>query len=245
MKRRAAAAKWESEAALCSSFAAAARAGGWTVYPETSGADLLLVAGPDVGKPFKPGDQVSVQAKLQVSVGLVRQALPPRPPMPSADFYVVVTPKLGSVADLRMVCIRLGIGLCSAAPVRTSRWEAGIPMFTEDFGVRGSSRRWPRVERTAARLWVPDVVVDTPAGVPAPTSVTPWKLAAVRLCVSGQTTLTSADFKAAGIGIRRFIDNGWIELVGKRGRLNTYKLTDARDRPDRAYPEIAAALAKN
>jgi len=57
-----------SEAALCADFSVAAAAQGWTIYPETSGWDLLLVKG---------GTQIGVQAKLRPNLKVLAQAAQP------------------------------------------------------------------------------------------------------------------------------------------------------------------------
>lgn len=56
-----------SEAELCTRFSDAAREDGWTVYPETSGWDLLLVD--------DDGVQVGIDAKARASFEVLMQCL--------------------------------------------------------------------------------------------------------------------------------------------------------------------------
>jgi hypothetical protein len=66
--------RFESEAALCEAYVTAISTGhykqgkGWTIYPETSGWDLLLVRG--------DGVQIGIEAKLALNPLVVSQALP-------------------------------------------------------------------------------------------------------------------------------------------------------------------------
>lgn len=245
--------RWESEAALCEAFAAQARRHGWTVHAEVAGHDLMLIAPQGVPAHFEPGDQVAVEVKLQASVGLLRQLLPPDliGQTASADFHVAVVPSSGTVSDLRQVGRRLDIAVESASPDGPDIPFGGV------FGEWGSARYWPRAARVGSRLWCPDVVVDTAAGVPSPRSTTRWKIAAVRFCllhrnrtvvedsrsVLAPVGLTAMDFRSAGLDVRTFLRRGWAEAVSTSGRSICYRLIDAPDRPDHAYPEIVEALS--
>ena len=56
-----------TEGALCEAFAEWARAEGFTVYPETAGWDMLLVAA--------DGHQLGIEAKLSLNLKVLAQAL--------------------------------------------------------------------------------------------------------------------------------------------------------------------------
>ena len=121
----------------------------------------------------------------------------------------------------------------------------------------GESYQWPprlgRVDVLSSarvlgrpRIIVTDLDVEMPAGTPSPRPLTPWKLAAVKLCLhgAGGAELTDADF-AMPLRRRTFLDNGWIRLVRREGRSGVYVLEDRPGRPDLAYQEITAAIRKN
>lgn len=244
---------WTSEAQMLGAFLDGARAVGWEVYPETAGFDAVLVATEALAAVcdhYKVGDQVAVEAKLRPSMRVLVQALPPDGVLesPSADFYVIVVPDRGGVHDLRRVVNRLDaeINVVAANPQRPNSYSSRSP-FGWTFGSECREHdRWRRHIRNGPRLWTPPVPVEVEAGVPSPSSVTPWKVAAVRLCLDLQgKRLTTRTFKERGLSHRTFMDRGWLEQVGRDGRHILYRLTDAEDRPDRKYPEVTEALVRS
>lgn len=230
---------FKSEHELCSFFTEGARAQGWLVYPETAGFDLLLVATDKVGGPrVKEGDQVGIEAKMRGNVTVLRQALPGNRGGTAPHFFAVLVPT--ATWDFRQVAQRLGIAVLET-------WRKDV---------YGSGRRI--MPKLALRLstyyryegcdpcWTPGVQIDVSAGVSSPKSITPWKIAAVKLCLRAKRygTITSEDFREAGISSAVFKKNGWVRAVGKVGRLLTYAIQDDAAPPHILYPEIAAAIAK-
>lgn len=159
------------------------------------------------------------------------------------DFYAVVIPDGADTWDFRIVAAALGVCVWTMrAPIPADpgdRWSREAPAALMLFDVLPGARVLGR-QRPA----IPELDVDMVAGTPAPRRLTPWKIAAVRLCLLGmERDLTTADFAAhPPCTARSLVDRGWAELVGRTGRTGVYRLTDSPTRPDRAYPEIAAAI---
>lgn len=244
---------WTSEAEMLGAFLDGARAAGWEVYPETAGFDAVLVATEQLAAAhthYQVGDQVAVEAKLRPSIKVLEQALPPdvrggcRDECPSADFYVIVVPHRGGVYALQTVARALGINVVSANPRRPDDDDDDRNAFELTFGrFRVPHTRWRRHLRDGPRLWTPPAPVDVEAGVPSPSSVTPWKVEAVRLCLELQgQAITTRAFAKRGLSHRTFLERGWLETTGRDGRHQLYRLTDAADRPDRKYPEVTESL---
>lgn len=240
--------KWPSEAAMFESFCDVHRAAGFSVHPETHGHDLVMVAPDEIkggsGGSILPGDVIVVEGKLTANAHLLYQAMPPTcthgvhvrmwpqtRPRPCAHWYVVLVPSAD--AGYRQLAAGVGIEVCEYPPPATFAGRSASP---------------PRTFKPRFRLrHDPEIVMQRPAlslaispGQPSPRALTPWKEAAVRLCLQGRDgrTLTRAD---VGKLDRSFRASGWIEKDGV-GKAATYRLLDKPDRPDRAYPEIVAAI---
>ena len=247
-------AKWESEAAMLTAFTEIARGMGFRVVPEACGHDLILVAGAELKPPgryqhfpdaVEPGDVIAVEGKLRGSVEVLRQALPPHrrtwtnaADVAAADFYAVVIPDYDS--DFLDVATGIDVSVWTMCPASGSEehWTRR-PAELKRFEVRHGSRVVGH-----PRLDVPTLDVEMPAGVPAPRKLTPWKIAAVRLCLLGaQRDLTAADFVGTPVSVRSLEDRRWITRVSGRGKSAVFRLADHPGRPDRVYPEIVAAIA--
>lgn len=227
---------WTSESSMLSYVMRRMEGLGWRSYPESCGHDLILVAGPnatthEIDAAVEPGIVIAVEGKLQASLGLLRQATPPwrkerwkggTSDVPHADYYVAClplrSPEFGEVAD--------ALGIC----VWTTREERHLDnQLDPNHRCLGF-----------ARLPVPAVRVEVVPGTAAPRAVTPWKLAAVALCLRGveRGALTREDWEVHSVVNRRtFLDRGWCERDGKH-----WRILDSPTRPDRVYPEIVAAL---
>lgn len=237
---------WSSEAEMLDAFLVQAKAAGWEVYPETSGFDALLVAPDDVAEPFVPGDQIAVEAKLRPSVKLLAQVMPPAElsERPAADFYVVVVPhRRGSLRDLIDVAHRLGVAVIADNPQHGDYYRAAFASpGARPFG-GAQLILWQRYPRIGPQLWTPGAPVDTPAGVPSPSSVTPWKWAAVKLCLElDGLRITTEHFDRRGVSFPRWLREGWVRQVDILGRRHVYEITDDPGRPDRRWPEVVEAL---
>ena len=214
-------------------------------YPESCGHDLVL----EVSERFphrggtadalEVGDLVAVEGKLRANLHLLAQAAPHdrgyRANLRMAcDFYAVLSPAPcgGDFGDLARMLGIVQIQLSPEALEGRRGWR--LPPFLDEhraFGTRPTLP--PRVQM--------------PAGSPSPRSITPWKVAAVRLCLRGTgAELRSEDFKAddsrGNVRPRTFVERGWMVPDRREGRAYVYRLVDSPTRPDVAYPEVAAAL---
>lgn len=243
----------KTERELCEMFRAAVS--GWAVvYPEQSDWDMLAVLG--------DGTQVGIQAKLKANFDVVAQAIriggrstaspcssarwrritEPRHAGPGPDIRAVLVPSANAaMIDVAAACNVLVLEQHDLAPV-ASKWDRSV----ED-GVRrwGSSLeeqiakapRWP----TTKRVWLPPFVPDLPAGVPAPRTVSPWKVNAAKLCAELRAGLTptSAEVEARVGSFSRW--RLWLDRVPgtKPAR---YRLVDPMKLPDVEFPEVARGL---
>lgn len=244
---------WATEAEMLGALVADARRLGFEAYPETAGHDLILVA--PAGREasgLQAGDTIAVEGKLRANLAVLRQALPPfrrgwLHGTRGAAFYAVAVP--GVDDDFRQVAGGLGIEIIIVRPdgevSAGRRWARRERLPETHF----EGIRWDDGLRTGlAPLELPAIRVEMEAGCPSPRVVTPWKLDAVKLCLTAAARggeVATADFKALHhLRHRTFVDRGWMRLVRRDGRAAVWALVDAPDRPDRAYPEIVAALAQ-
>lgn len=236
---------WKTEAELCEDFIRGARALGWTVYPETAGFDLLLVA-PD-------GRQVGVEAKLRPNLELVGQicdhALHAWQQVP--DHLAVLVGR--SNRHLGAVSRKAGFEVIDGSEVIRQRernewsldrapdgsdcenpWGAYRPKHTE---------HWPRLEDGTKRCVLPSFVPNLQAGIPGPIQLTPWKIKAIRLCgrLRERGWVTTQDFKELGLDSSRWIRGSlrWLEDSGERdGRRFKYVARPGVELPDEQRPEL-------
>lgn len=224
---------------MCAAFSEYARGRGWIVHPETSGYDLVLVAGRDV-RGATPGDQIAVEAKLHDNIQVLFQALPVCRNGQGPAFFGVLVPRPSY--EFLVLALRLGISVFHGQTRRNKNapWEprcSGLEQLS-------ARRRWV----FDAPLWTPDVVVDVPAGVPSPLTTTPWKVNAVRFCLlvknQMKNKVTSAEFADNGISMTSWRKFGWIEDTGKKaGRRKIYRITDKA--PHIKWPHVTEALEKH
>lgn len=190
--------QFETEAQLCEAFAASVKADGWTIYPETAGWDMYLV---------RRKIHVGVQAKLWGIPEVLIQALPEKwNDRKGPHFRMVVVGgfrgrSVRNEHTKREQFNALAIGLrlvVAEAPEADSTmawkrswfhgqdWHAmnarstGKYKFTRglyDPPICWAYYRW----RPSSLPWLPPFVPEMPAGVPSPTTVSPWMIASVRL----------------------------------------------------------------
>ena len=229
--------KYASEAALCAEFVALARAHGFRVYAETSGFDLLLVAGPSCAG-FKEHDQIGVHAKLSPNVVVLGQALPQAARRVSPHYYVALVPW----AHSRFLDVARALRIVTITGDK----------LHEDFSF--SRVRWFRHEPTKL-CWVPECEVPGMlAGIPAPQQLTRWKMLAIKLCLLCEERgfLMRRDFDAAGVSMTRWLKQGWLEPrdvespLRRRGNrvAQSYVLVPERLPPHLKHPEVADVLRK-
>lgn len=221
---------WASECAMLSSFMSQARARGFSTRPESCGHDVVLRLENELGQAdgLGSGDTVAVQAKRQPTMRVLAQAIPPDPDRHSANWYAVLVPRMSE--DFRVVARAVGVVVIAAG-------ERDFTVFWDE-----NLRRDPLIP-----LDLPPVV-DVPAGVPGPRSITRWKCNAVRVCInaleSPHREIESGELRRLGLDQRLFLRQGWIEPVRGRGGKVVYRLTETKSRPDLRYPEVAEAVRR-
>lgn len=251
---------------------------GWEVWPEANGWDLYAQAGLDVTtNGAYPGDHLGIECKLRASWELLHQCLadlpwrrgwnrPPkakngapiegiftvRQPARGPHWRAAVCPEFSEKSS--EIFWGLGVSAQSALTARLSRGE-------KEFGVKRERSNlflfFPSALRFSPRILpeLPELKVETPAGVPAPKTYSARKVAMVRAMLAvRRTPLTAreiAGFGANAYELARFdfltsapaadLFGAPVPSPGRRGRLYGPGRREA-DAPDRAYPEIVAAL---
>lgn len=264
--------QFESESHLCSGLIEYARSKGFKAYAETSEFDVILVATEVSAKYaplFAPGEQIGVHAKLKPGVEVLHQAMPRQYgyhtrkagtlTKEGPHYYAILVPF--ATQEFVELAQRLGIYVMTAL-VRASAfshigYSHGDLAPLPGYGLVADTRRAQRgYTFTYQRMdhitpcWVPEVEVETPAGVKSPRQITPWKMAAVRLCVLGleKGYLTTVDFKAAKVDMSRWFQKGWIKahdwVVENGKRMKRYVIDESKSPPHLQYPEVIEALGK-
>lgn len=225
--------KWESESAMCEAFIAQYVAAGWAAYPETFDFDFVLVS--------PEGVRIGVEAKLQVTVGVLYQA--GSRIGQQVHFRAVLVPVHDP--DFVEVARKLKLHVFNMASPQSKLFYDCFGRLEATDRPPAESLRWSKeVTGQLLSLNIPSLR----PGSPAPRKITKWKLHAVKFCLSHtDKTFSAKEFAtAAAVDMKRWVGYGWIEQVGKEtrnGRLvATYRLTEHHDRPDLQYPELAAAL---
>lgn len=252
-----------TEAALCAAFIEDVnRVGGWTVYPETAGFDILCVYD-------RTGHQLGVEAKLALNARVAEQILPGVAGYSvggaGPDFRAVLVPTITDANE--GIATLLGIvGVMVFKPCwtyeRGGRYGSSAPgigrthpTFIDLFAHNGWPHRPYDPEAGATgdhgspawfdwnpvrRCELPEIVPDVAAGVPAPTMLTQWKIGALRVLAELEVegSITAAGVRAYGIDARRFCaSDGWLQQLGEgrwaRGALPAF---------DQKHPEAYAQV---
>ena len=218
-----------SEVALCASFIAWVQAhGDWTVYAETGGFDMLLVA-PD-------GAQLGLEAKLGFTAKVLEQALPRDcyEGAPGPDFRGVLLPKSPGAKGKDLL---ESLGLVLFYAIGQGRFHG--PSLDD-------RRRWTDWAPDR-RIELPAFVPDVAAGAPAPVRLTKSKIAALRLValVEVRGYVVPQDFRDLDVDSRRWTNpaNGLLALDEAGRYVRGEKLIFDRQHP-RVYAEIVAALRR-
>lgn len=215
-----------TEAELCDLFAEAARADGWDVYPEVRGWDLLLVwRGAGRSMPAKSsrfhedlyaavpaGWQFGIDAKMRANVEVLDQAASRMGAKRRPDAGAVLVPThSGSFESLAR---RLGLAVFDLRNCADRKDRYGWERERRPISPI-SIRAIPPETRTGP-VPLPPVPLVGSGGHASPRSLTPWRVAALRLCIllEQQGHLTGADFKAHGVDRRTWLEQRWLVAEG-------------------------------
>lgn len=252
---------YPTEAALCARLIdCLTSTGGWVVYPETAGFDILAVWA-------ATGHQLGIEAKLQLNSKVADQILPQlwggagaRGP----DFRAVLVP-CTTEANQGIARMLESLGVQVLVPDScTDRWNpqpgqqiqrevhrqdlrSTAPWDTDG----GALREWGQPAwfdwNPEQRCELPEIVPLVAAGVPAPVRLTPWKIGALKVLADIELDgfTTAKGVRAHGVDPRRFCaSDGWLQQLGEgrwaRGSIPAFD----RQHPE-AYAEVlATARAK-
>ena len=227
---------FKSEALLCDVFIERARAEGFVCHPETSGWDVLVVDP-------ESGEQAGVEAKRRPNVHVLYQATRESEHRPGPAVHAVLVPSATEafawVADELRVAVVEGWRFI---PEETRlAWRLSEPE-TVRAALFDRTPRWNHSEPA----WEPEVEVIQPAGVPGPRSVTPWKIAAVKLClrIRADGSVMRKDVLAVPILSASWSlwTQRWLVPVGRDGRCTVYGPRPGAELPDEMYPRLTEAL---
>jgi hypothetical protein len=211
----------KSEAELCDEFSDHAVKLGWLVYPETSDWDLLLER--------EDGSQCGIQAKLKCNLDVLWQAYRGSIMGKAPDSVAVLVPK--ATEPFLDIALALGVGVIT---------------LKERMDVHGEILRtfkWlPGAKRTDKRdrCWKPEFIPDTPAGVPSPKRVTPWKERAIHCCaiLREKGKIRTKEFAHHRMNPRDWLEHGYV----KRLCQGFYVIAEGAKLPDEDHPEFAAKV---
>ena len=249
-------AAFPTEAVLCDCFIASLREiGGWTIYPETAGFDILAVYD-------ATGHQLGVEAKLALNAKVADQIFPHEYEAEGPDFRAVIVPaltdashgiaRLLTVLGVNVWAPRFDYRFCDGAKKydRTPRFDHAVggtwrvkhaeydSTADPDNAHRGVWHDWNPIRRCD----LPSMVPTVRAGVPSPIRLTPWKIGALKVMAEIELTgfVTAQSIRVYGIDPRRFCaSDGWLQSLGE-GRWGPGKIP----RFDQQHPaEYAAILA--
>lgn len=218
-----------SEAELCHAFVTLARQTGFQVHCEVDSWDILLVS--------PVGLQIGIQAKMRASLDVLAQSLTDERHR-GPDVHAVLVP----VASYSFISV--------AQAARVFVFQGVLIDERFDFArIFVNAPRW----KHSKPAWVPEVQVITPAGVPGPKSVTPWKMGAVKLCLLARSRgyVTRADLKQFKLHESWWFDRKFGPMLAPREQNGArvrgeYVLfnPDNPKSPDLRWPEIVDALAR-
>jgi hypothetical protein len=246
--------QFPTEAALCDLFIEDMRAmGGWTIYPETAGFDILLVRD-------ATGHQVGVEAKLSLNAKVADQILPDSHMGYRAegnegpDFRGVIVPYIGESAEGIAKMLRI-LGVQVWSPDWRGGRRDGLHFQISNYG-RGDARAFDSTHgdlmewdlawhdwNPARRCKLPEIVPEVRAGVPCPTRLTPWKIGALKVIADLEVFgfVTAKSVRDHSIDARRFCaSDGWLTSLGN-GRWGRGTLPRFEEQHPEAYAQVLAA----
>jgi hypothetical protein len=245
--------KFPTEAALCDLFIADMREmGGWTIYPETVGFDILLVRD-------ATGHQLGVEAKLSLNAKVADQIIPDlhmgyaTEGKEGPDFRAVIVPYIGEASEGIAKMLRiLGVQVWSPDEYERSTTFMHFQLSRHRGDVRecdataGDLLPWDLAWHDwnpARRCLLPEIVPEVRAGVPSPTMLTPWKIGALKVIADLEVFgfVTAKSVRDHSIDARRFCaSDGWLTSLGG-GRWARGKLPRFEDQHPEAYAQVLAA----
>ncbi len=239
-----------TEEALCTLFIEQMnQMPGWACYPETGGFDILVA--------HQDGRQIGVQAKLQLNAKVADQILPKYHDYtyehPAPDHRLVIVRSITEASE--GIARLLGeVGIAVWAPqleryyVRETHehpWRANFyihaklcddarcanpPQHIPHWG--GALFDW----NPPSRIELPPIVPQVAAGVPSPTSITPWKLAAVRVLARLRLQGYITTKQIAGEGCHPSMwTQRWLQRSDTRGQ---WLETDRLPPLDKQHPDL-------
>ena len=241
-----------TEAGLCAAFIEALEPG-WTVYPETAGWDMLLVleerreytamekrvrlrCGQDY--PLESGTQVGIEAKLRGNFKVLSQALPSIAwcdveEQAGPDFRAVLIPKGSS--EFKEIAAALSLVVIEMEP----KGDYPPPFADRLESVLRHRTCWQHSRHHK----LPEIVPDTPCGVPSPRTMSRWKIGAVRLCMRLRERgfLQRADFNEFGISTTAWYHR-WLVKGEKFGRVQQWVAKPGWVPWDEQEPGVAEQL---
>lgn len=247
MARRVLKPTFPSEAALCADFIEKVKkqpwrkdVGTWVCYAETGGWDILMARKED-------GCQIGIEAKLDLNITVVNQALhgindPYLREGP--DFRAILVPTERINQDFVPICGAIGI---------TVMW---IPFDSKDYyvfhphppsidGISNYYNEWHPL-LPMKRHVLPEYVPDVIAGASAPMQLSPWKIAALKLCVLlEEGPINRADLKALNLSPTRWTDrhHGWL-VPTPQGYVRGPRTPDFPGQHPTIYAQIKADKGK-
>lgn len=171
---------FKTEADLCAAFLKWVRISqpGWTPYPETEGWDILLA--------HADGTQIGIQAKLRFNIAVLEQAVEPHnvDSQPGPDYRAVLVP---AGCGSRTLSAALGLTMITAR----KGWDGKYGFYPDLCGGFNRFEPWHYCNPDK-RLRLPEYLPDSRAGVPSPSPLTPWKVAALKICAILRSAAGSA-----------------------------------------------------
>jgi hypothetical protein len=230
--------KYKLEKEMCEELAQRASQNNWVVYPEQGGWDLLLV---------RRNIQVGVQAKLRPTVKLLSQAIVSEI-YPGPHYRAVAVGNLDHKERKDIIKIARICGLILIdMSLHPDYWL---------YAAERDKTSWRYYRHSPNKLlWTPPFVPKLAAGVPAPITVSPWKIASVKLEMAfnkkGWVTIEDArrvvreevpNYKASYP--RSLLQRYFKCTREKAPDMKRGKKWALRSRPSKQYPYVFEELSK-
>jgi hypothetical protein len=232
---------YNSENELCDVFIEHARGQGWKIYPETANWDILIAK----------NIQIGIQAKLKDNVDVLSQACDWNHKFsdisfnnPQPHLKAVLVPRAS--IEFSKVAHALGLFVIEGTAIEWNLAGEGKWIKQIKANLDGYNKKYLVAPKNLC--WVPEIEIDVPAGVKSPKQITPWKVAAVKICIKlkDKGYLTSKDFKEAKLSMTLWKKKKWLLCSDtKDGKLAKYIRNPNAVLPDEKYPEITKVLKSN